>query len=70
MALTGWSQGTGQEGAPQEGPVHAHIVTASSDATMGLLHFDVHACRSARMPLTHVNMLLLYSRLFGGYPVK
>ena len=56
MALAGWSQGTGQEGASQHGPLQAHIVTASSDATMSLLHFDVHACRSARM-LNLVKML-------------
>ena len=49
MALAGWSQGTGQEGASQHGPLQAHIVTSSSDATMSLLHFDVHACRSACM---------------------
>ena len=66
MALAGWSQGTGQEGAPQEGPLQAHIVAASSDATMSLLHFDVHACRSAYM-LTHVNMLLVYGFLFCSY---
>ena len=65
MALAGWSQGTAQEGAPQEGPLQAHIVTASSDATMSLLHFDVHTCRSARM-LTHVNMLLEYISSFLG----
>ena len=54
MALAGWCQGTGQEGASQEDPLQAHIVTASSDATMSLLHFDVHACRSA-CELTHVD---------------
>ena len=63
MALAGWSQGTGQDVAPQEGPLQAHIVAASSDATMSLLHFDVHACRSACM-LTHVDMLLVYAFCF------
>ena len=53
MALAGWSDGTGEAGAAEQGPhQQARIVTASSDATMSLLHFDVHARRSVCM-LTH-----------------
>ena len=52
MALAGWSEGAGQAGAAQQSAQQAHIITASSDATMSLLRFDVHARRSACM-LTH-----------------
>lgn len=40
MALTGWDKGSLQQGSMQ-----AHVITASSDATMSLLQFDLHTRR-------------------------
>ena len=48
MSLSGWRKGNSQQGSSPQGRQQANIITASSDATMSLVQFDLHTCRSVR----------------------